>query len=106
MDAGLAPMAARSRRTVKFRVSAPMESCLPARTTTGEGAPLMDHDAHRPGTVPGCESCRDAAYEPGWYATLLVVDVETGATALRIPEDAASLTTSSDGVAGSATDGS
>ena len=57
----------------------------------------MDHDAHRPGTVPCCQQCREAAYEPGWYATLLVLDVDSGTTSLRIPEDTASATGSSDG---------
>lgn len=55
----------------------------------------MSHDAHhRPGTVPGCDDCRAAAYEPGWYATLLVVDADTGATSLRIAEDEGSITVS------------
>lgn len=60
----------------------------------------MDHDAHRPGTVPGCKQCLDMAYEPGWYATLLVVDAESGATALRIPEDATSEMTGAEGATG------
>jgi hypothetical protein len=32
----------------------------------------MDHGSHRPGTERTCVECRRIAYEPGWYATLLV----------------------------------
>jgi hypothetical protein len=104
MDPGPTEMAAKFGGYVKFRVIPSMEGCLPARTNDRRRSAMMDHDAHRPGTVPGCERCRESAYEPGWYATLLVVDVDTGATALRLPEEAASVSASSDGDGEGATD--
>jgi hypothetical protein len=30
----------------------------------------MDHGAHVPGTVDGCDECRSVAIEPGWYRAL------------------------------------
>jgi hypothetical protein len=41
------------------------------------------HDgSHRPGTERTCPECRRIAYEPGWYATLLVFGPEPEGPAL------------------------
>ena len=29
------------------------------------------HMSHRPGTDTQCPDCRELAYEPGWYASLV-----------------------------------
>jgi hypothetical protein len=37
------------------------------------------HATHRPGTDAGCQDCRELAYEPSWYASL-VAFFEDGST--------------------------
>jgi hypothetical protein len=38
------------------------------------------HEGHRAGTRDDCPACASTAYEPGWYATMLSVDEQGGAT--------------------------
>jgi hypothetical protein len=39
---------------------------------------MSDHRDHKAGTVEGCAECLGAAYEPGWYASMLAFSQNTG----------------------------
>ena len=43
---------------------------------------MRQHRDHRPGTVDECPDCARAAYEPGWYATMLSIDTGGDSTLL------------------------
>jgi hypothetical protein len=44
--------------------------------------------ARHDGTVAGCVECGSLAYEPGWYAALLVFSQERGLLDLSVREPA------------------
>ncbi len=37
---------------------------------------MGDHATHRSGEVDSCPDCRQAAYEPSWYASMLAFSKE------------------------------
>lgn len=54
---------------------------------------MGDHATHQRGDVDTCPDCRQVAYEPSWYATMLAFSKEERDVILLSAEEAITSTT-------------